>query len=494
LGVRAIIEEAILHLIADATKVSYKECMPTEWGYPEEQGADNSRRVSEGQQPYLLPAPMTSLIVEPPLIESGTKTTLSWSAHFISDCDISPNIGVVPQSGTRVVFPQATTTYKLVCKGRGGGSESNATVNVLNPGQLRQFDTSTPQMQFAPVVTEPLPTSSLICNPPTIEKGARTILSWSAQNCSECNIMPDIGAVAPTGTLVVSPQFSTNYRLVCRGKGGNADSSVTVNVVQPEAVQSLEPSVPATVSRHGAALRASVQTLEPPPVPAEQQVAVSAPMPTLFIDPATMGVIQPVAPLVPVEVKIKQAAKLTAVEQPPAEVADPSPTANLASDLATMAASVNEIQLPSDSDNDGVPDEFDKCPNTPTGTEVDKYGCPKTECQSMTISTHFETNESCLNGNCHEEVKAVADKLKMCPKSTVLIEGHTDNRGSYESNLLLSQRRANAAKKYLVRTFGINADRISTIGYSGTKPIDTNNTEAGRVINRRVVLKVLSQD
>ena len=79
--------------------------------------------------------------------------------------------------------------------------------------------------------------------------------------------------------------------------------------------------------------------------------------------------------------------------------------------------------------------------------------------------------------------------LKENPTVTVTIEGHTDSVGTEKSNQLLSERRANAVKDYLVAN-GISDDRLSAVGYGEARPIDDNKTRAGRTNNRRVEVKL----
>ena len=71
------------------------------------------------------------------------------------------------------------------------------------------------------------------------------------------------------------------------------------------------------------------------------------------------------------------------------------------------------------------------------------------------------------------------------------IGGHTDNTGDKARNKALSQSRAKAVKDYLVSK-GVDATRLSAIGYGDTKPLADNKTEEGRAKNRRTVFKVLS--
>jgi OOP family OmpA-OmpF porin len=80
--------------------------------------------------------------------------------------------------------------------------------------------------------------------------------------------------------------------------------------------------------------------------------------------------------------------------------------------------------------------------------------------------------------------------MKAYPKTTAVIEGHTDNVGSAEYNQKLSQARANSVRQYLIDNFGIKASRLSAIGYGLTKPIASNDTEEGRQKNRRVQVVV----
>ena len=79
----------------------------------------------------------------------------------------------------------------------------------------------------------------------------------------------------------------------------------------------------------------------------------------------------------------------------------------------------------------------------------------------------------------------IAEFMKRHPDVYLLIEGHTDNIGSHQYNMDLSKRRAEAAKRLLV-AHGIAPGRIFTRGYGETRPIASNDTEAGRARNRRI--------
>jgi OOP family OmpA-OmpF porin len=74
----------------------------------------------------------------------------------------------------------------------------------------------------------------------------------------------------------------------------------------------------------------------------------------------------------------------------------------------------------------------------------------------------------------------------------VRIEGHASSEGSDELNMALSNARAHAVRAYLIAK-GVSADRLAAVGYGETKPIATNDTEAGRETNRRVEFQITKQ-
>jgi outer membrane protein OmpA-like peptidoglycan-associated protein len=82
--------------------------------------------------------------------------------------------------------------------------------------------------------------------------------------------------------------------------------------------------------------------------------------------------------------------------------------------------------------------------------------------------------------------------LKACPTSQVELVGHTDNTGDAESNIALSRSRASVVRDMLV-SGGVAADRTTTAGYGQDRPIGANDTEEGRVCNRRTELVVLKK-
>jgi outer membrane protein OmpA-like peptidoglycan-associated protein len=98
-----------------------------------------------------------------------------------------------------------------------------------------------------------------------------------------------------------------------------------------------------------------------------------------------------------------------------------------------------------------------------------------------------------------DEAKAQLDKMVASvaadPKAVFFeIEGHTDSTGAASMNEQIGLERAEAVKRYLYEQHHVPLHKISVISYGETKPVDSNNTKAGRARNRRVEVKVLSPE
>ena len=104
----------------------------------------------------------------------------------------------------------------------------------------------------------------------------------------------------------------------------------------------------------------------------------------------------------------------------------------------------------------------------------------------------FAVNKAQLSAGGVRNVQKLANFLNQYPQRKVLIEGHTDSTGSRSINQPLSERRADAVRSALVG-MGISGDRIETRGYAEAYPVASNNTAAGRQLNRRVEI-ILSDD
>tara|TARA_A100000164_G_C21695869_1_gene671199 strand:- start:77 stop:553 length:477 start_codon:yes stop_codon:yes gene_type:complete len=98
----------------------------------------------------------------------------------------------------------------------------------------------------------------------------------------------------------------------------------------------------------------------------------------------------------------------------------------------------------------------------------------------------FATNESVLTTASRETLRKQAAWLRKNSKISVVLEGHADERGTREYNLALGERRANAAKDYLM-TYGISGNRISVISYGKERPVDSGSNPLAWSKNRRSV-------
>ena len=98
----------------------------------------------------------------------------------------------------------------------------------------------------------------------------------------------------------------------------------------------------------------------------------------------------------------------------------------------------------------------------------------------------FATNQSSLTTASRETLRKQATYLRKNKNLNVTIEGHADERGTREYNLALGERRANAAKDYLM-TYGISGKRISVISYGKEKPVNPASTPLAWSQNRRSV-------
>ena len=102
---------------------------------------------------------------------------------------------------------------------------------------------------------------------------------------------------------------------------------------------------------------------------------------------------------------------------------------------------------------------------------------------------NFEFGKADIKKDSLPYLDKLAETMLKAKNWTLEIQGHTDNKGSDEFNLKLSQSRADAVKKYLVSK-GIIADTITAKGFGESKPLVANDTDANREKNRRVEFKI----
>ena len=116
-----------------------------------------------------------------------------------------------------------------------------------------------------------------------------------------------------------------------------------------------------------------------------------------------------------------------------------------------------------------------------TGTDTVKELAP-----GVPDRVFFATNESILTTASRETLRKQAEYLRKNSSINIVLEGHADERGTREYNLALGERRANAAKDYLM-TYGISASRISVISYGKERPVDSGSNPLAWSKNRRSV-------
>jgi outer membrane protein OmpA-like peptidoglycan-associated protein len=146
-----------------------------------------------------------------------------------------------------------------------------------------------------------------------------------------------------------------------------------------------------------------------------------------------------------------------------------------------------------DNDSDGIADSLDNCPNEAEtfNDYQDEDGCPdeKPEVdvgQSIVLEgVNFASGSADLTANSERILEKVATDMHKYPEIEIEIRGYTDNTGSYQGNIRISQRRADTVKQFLVRQ-GIAPYRIITKGFGPENPIAPNETREGRAKNRRI--------
>jgi len=150
-----------------------------------------------------------------------------------------------------------------------------------------------------------------------------------------------------------------------------------------------------------------------------------------------------------------------------------------------------------DSDGDGVPDEFDQCPNTKmeSNVVVDDRGCHLIMGPDMSLKIEyrafFAKGSSELLPKYQSELDKVSEIMNTHTTSTMRIEGgisenEIDDGDSIAKSNTLAKNRALMVKNYLLLKHGIEPSRLTTLNCDARAPIAPNDTEEGRAFNRRV--------
>lgn len=149
--------------------------------------------------------PTATLASSPATIQPGQNATLTWTTTNAQA--VALNGAPFPPSGSMTVSPAVTTTYTLIANGIGGTAQTSVTVTVQQPATTAIF----------------------IANPPSIQAGQPSVLSWTTTNAVTVNL--NGGAVPLNGSQSVSPAVTTTYILTASGPGGTVTAPVTVTVI-----------------------------------------------------------------------------------------------------------------------------------------------------------------------------------------------------------------------------------------------------------------------
>ena len=126
----------------------------------------------------------------------------------------------------------------------------------------------------------------------------------------------------------------------------------------------------------------------------------------------------------------------------------------------------------------------------------------RTDAENKLLSTgellldavYFETGKTIISINSKPYLNIIGEMLAKYPKLQIEVQGHTDNIGGQEYNVTLSQGRADAVRNYLIDVSPVLSSTLSAHGYGMSLPKTDNSTKEGRLINRRVELRVTNKD
>jgi len=154
---------------------------------------------------------INSFDINPPIINTGSSTTMEWDISGADTVFISQGVGDVPSSGTITISPSATTFYTITATNFYGSVTSSATA-IVNPAA------------GSPIIV------SFAASQNSITPGNSTALQWNVSGADSVSINQGVGAVASSGTRPVSPTATTAYTLIATNSSGSVTASTTVTV------------------------------------------------------------------------------------------------------------------------------------------------------------------------------------------------------------------------------------------------------------------------
>ena len=170
--------------------------------------------------PVSSPPAIAEFAAQPNPVMRNRQTTLHWKVRGSTSVTISPGIGDVAASGTRVIALQDSTTYELMARGPGGVTLRSLPITA---------ESSPPPVPGPPTIEQ------FAAEPNPVMRDQQTTLRWKVGASTSVTLSPGIGDVAASGTRVMAPQDSTTYELLARGPGGVATARVELTVTPPAA-------------------------------------------------------------------------------------------------------------------------------------------------------------------------------------------------------------------------------------------------------------------
>ena len=123
----------------------------------------------------------------------------------------------------------------------------------------------------------------------------------------------------------------------------------------------------------------------------------------------------------------------------------------------------------------------------PSGTEIAPAAEGTQDAEALAAQTiYFDFDRSAIRASEQPKIDAVATYVKNNPNvKQIIVEGHCDERGTEEYNRSLGERRANAAREYLLQKHGLSSDKVTTVSFGEDRPASLERTEEGYAKNRR---------
>jgi outer membrane protein OmpA-like peptidoglycan-associated protein len=143
--------------------------------------------------------------------------------------------------------------------------------------------------------------------------------------------------------------------------------------------------------------------------------------------------------------------------------------------------------------------QAEKIKNEIPGAEVERVGegivvtFPDKNPDGSKMGVYFDFNESAITANSKLALNKLVQIFNEYPQTNILVEGHTDDKGTEEYNMSLSQRRASAVGNYL-KSNGIAASRLTIKWYGEAQPKVDNSSDANRAENRRVEFGITANE